>query len=268
MSYSNYYAASQLFHGSMSSIMGTQLDVLLVGDQPELLSAVWNEMETEVKRLDKLLSRFEPESEISRINNEAGHYPVSVNDEVWGILQDCKRYYAWTDGYFDITIGNFNQVLLNEADKSIFFFSETLHLDLGGMGKGYALQNMREILVRHHIKQALVNFGNSSVLAIGSHPCGDYWPVGLDNPYTRERVADLKLCDSSLSISGNMPSHPRHIINPLTGQYVEDRRMVSIIADNPVVAEVLTTTFMIVDETRIPAISDKFDIHEKHLYKL
>ncbi len=71
-------------------------------------------------------------------------------------------------------------------------------------------------------------------LPVGSHPCGDYWPVGLDNPYTKERVADLKLCDSSLSTSGNMPSHPRHIINPQTGHYVEDRRMVSVIADDPV----------------------------------
>lgn len=268
MSYSNYYAASQLFHGSMSSVMGTQLDVLLVGDEPGRLSAVWDEMETEVKRLDKLLSRFEPESEISRINKEAGHFPVSVNDEVWGILHDSKRYYESTEGYFDVTIGYFNQILLNEAEKSIFFFSESMYLDLGGLGKGYALKNMREILIRNGIGKALVNFGNSSVLAIGSHPCGDYWPVGLDNPYTKERVADLKLCDSSLSTSGNMPSHPRHIINPQTGHYVEDRRMVSVIADDPVVAEVLTTTFMIADEARIPAISDKFDIHEKHLYKL
>ena len=268
MSYSNYYAASQLFHGSMSSVMGTQLDVLLVGDEPAMLSAVWKELETEVKRLDKMLSRFDPESEISRINKEAGQFPVSVNDEVWAILQDCKRYYEGTEGYFDVTIQNFSQVLLNESDKSVFFFSESMHLDLGGLGKGYALKNMRDILVRNGIKKGLVNFGNSSVLAIGSHPCGDYWPVGLDNPYTKERISDLKLCDTSMSTSGNMPSHPRHIINPLTGQYVEDRRMVSVIADDPVVAEVLTTTLMMVDEARIEAISDKFDIHEKHLYKL
>ena len=113
-----------------------------------------------------------------------------------------------------------------------------------------------------------MNFGNSSVLAVGTHPCGAYWPVGLDNPFTKERVADLKLCDSSLSTSGNMPSHLRHIVNPHTGAFVEDKKMVSVVAKDPVVAEILTTAFMIADEERIPEIASQFDIYEKHVYKL
>lgn len=268
MSYSNYYAASRLFHGSMSSVMATQLDMLMVGEDPDLLATIWEESSAEVKRLDKMLNRFDPESEVSRINSEARYYPVQVNDELWSLLKDCKKYYEATEGYFDITVQDFSQVLLDDADKSIFFLSETLHVDLGGIGKGYALLKIREILERNGIGKALVNFGNSSVLAIGSHPCGAYWPVGLDNPYTKERVADLKLCNASLSTSGNMPSHPRHIVNPHTGLYVEERRMVSVVAPDPVVAEVLTTTFMIAEEERIETISDKFVIHEKHLYKL
>lgn len=268
MSYSNYYAASQLFHGSMSSVMGTQFDVLLIGGEPHLLAAVWNEVEAEVSRLDKMLNRFDPESDVSLINREAGHYPVSVNDELWSILQNCRSYYERTDGYFDITLRDFNQVLLSEEEKSIFFFSESLHIDLGGYGKGYALSKISSILEQNAIGQALVNFGNSSVLAMGTHPCGDYWPVGLDNPYTKERVADLKLCNRSLSTSGNMPAHPEHIVNPRTGQYVEGRRMVSVVAKDPVVAEVLTTVFMVVEDDCISAIADKFDIYEKHVYKL
>lgn len=268
MSYSNYYAASQLFHGSMSSVMGTQLDVLLVGGESDLLAAVWNEIEAEVVRLDKKLNQFDPESDVSRINREAGQFPVSVDTELWEILQDCKRYHASTAGYFDITIQNFNQVLLSEADKSIFFFSESLHIDLGGYGKGYALSKISCIIEQYNIEKALVNFGNSSVLAVGTHPCGEYWPISLDNPYTKERVADLKLCNRSLSTSGNMPSHPLHIINPCTGQYVADRRMVSVVAKDPVVAEVLTTALMVAGDDLIPGIADKFDIYEKHVYNL
>ena len=253
MSYSNYYAASGLFHGSMSSVMGTQFDILMVGSDPRLLGTVWEKVESEVQRLDKMLNRFDPESEVSFVNREAGHYPVTVGEELWEILQDCKRYNELTEGYFDITLQGFNQVLLTEEDKSIFFFSESLHIDLGGYGKGYALAKIRELLEENGIAKALINFGNSSVLAVGTHPCGEYWPVGLDNPFTKERIADLKLCDSSLSTSGNMPSHPRHIVNPHTGTFVD---------------EILTTAFMIADDERIPVIASHFDIYEKHVYKL
>ena len=242
MAYSNYYAASGLFHGSMSSVMGTQFDILMVGSDPRLLGTVWEKVESEVQRLDKMLNRFDPESEVSFVNREAGHYPVTVGEELWNILLNCKRYNELTEGYYDITLQGFDQVLLTEEDKSIFFFSESLHIDLGGYGKGYA--------------------------AVGTHPCGEYWPVGLDNPFTKERIADLKLSDSSLSISGNMPSHPRHIVNPHTGTFVEDKKMVSVVAKDPVVAEILTTAFMICGDERVPVIASQFDIYEKHVYKL
>ena len=349
MAYSNYYAASGLFHGSMSSVMGTQFDILMVGSDPRLLGTVWEKVESEVQRLDKMLNRFDPESEVSFVNREAGHYPVTVGEELWNILLNCKRYNeltegyyditlqfdilmvgsdprllgtVWekvesevqrldkmlnrfdpesevsfvnreaghypvtvgeelwnillnckrynelTEGYYDITLQGFDQVLLTEEDKSIFFFSESLHIDLGGYGKGYALAKIRELLEENGIGKALVNFGNSSVLAVGTHPCGEYWPVGLDNPFTKERIADLKLSDSSLSISGNMPSHPRHIVNPHTGTFVEDKKMVSVVAKDPVVAEILTTAFMICGDERVPVIASQFDIYEKHVYKL
>ena len=124
------------------------------------------------------------------------------------------------------------------------------------------------ILEKNGVEKALVNFGNSSVLAVGSHPLGDYWPVGVDNPFTKEHMADLKLRDTSLSVSGNMPTHPRHIVNPLTGKFVEAKKMVSVVAKDPVVAEVLTTAFMVADEERIPIIASRFDIVEKQVYKL
>ena len=244
MAYSNYYAASGLFHGSMSSVMGTQFDILMVGSDPRLLGTVWEKVESEVQRLDKMLNRFDPESEVSFVNREAGHYPVTVGEELWNILLNCKRYNELTEGYFDITLQGF------------------------GYGKGYALAKIRELLEENGIGKALVNFGNSSVLAVGTHPCGEYWPVGLDNPFTKERIADLKLSDSSLSISGNMPSHPRHIVNPHTGTFVEDKKMVSVVAKDPVVAEILTTAFMICGDERVPVIASQFDIYEKHVYKL
>lgn len=72
MAYSNYYAASGLFHGSMSSVMGTQFDILMVGSDPRLLGTVWEKVESEVQRLDKMLNRFDPEVRFHLLTGKPG----------------------------------------------------------------------------------------------------------------------------------------------------------------------------------------------------
>ncbi|MDO4755897.1 MAG: FAD:protein FMN transferase [Parabacteroides sp.] len=268
MSYSNYYTASKLFHGSMSSIMGTQLDLLMIGEDAELLTTVWDRIQKELERLAMMMNRFNPKSEISILNQTASLYPVLISKELWAILQDCKRYYELTRGCFDITLQGFDQVLFEEADHSVFFLSESLQMDLGGFGKGYALAKIETLLKEAGIGNALVNFGNSSILALGKHPCGAYWPIGLDNPFTKERLADIKLCDHALSISGNAPSHTHHIVDPRTGMFVEGRKIVSVVAKDPIIAEVLTTALMVVKEEDVFEIASHFDIYEKQVYTL
>ncbi len=268
MSYFNYYAASQLFHGSALSMMGTRLDVLMLGADTVRLQSVWEKIVREVARMDKMMNKFDPSSEVSRVNRFAGQYPVEVSAELWHILNDCAFYYGQTDGLFDVTLRNFKQVLLSEADRTVFFFSESLQVDLGGYGKGYALLKIQDLLNENGIRQALVNFGNSSVLALGSHPYGEYWPVCIENPYTGRLLADFTLCDQALSVSGNMPSHPRHIVNPHTGVFVEEAELVAVVAKDPLVAEVLTTTFMVADTEQMASIAGKFEMYEKKRYKL
>lgn len=268
MLYTNYYISSCLFHGSFSYIMGTQLDVLLVEPDKSMAEETWQEIVNEVKRLEKMLSRFDAASEVSYINRNAALAPISVSEELWEILQDCRQYFNFTAGYFDITLAGFNQVALREEDKSVTFTSPALYIDLGGYGKGYALLKIQQIINRRGIKKAFVNFGNSSVLGVGTHPHGSYWPVGIENPFTKQLVATVQLCNNSLSTSGNTPMHLQHIKNPFTGKYVEGRKMVSIVAPNPVDAEVLTTALMIAEDKEVSELMKHFDINEKHIYIL
>ena len=125
------------------------------------------------------------------------------------------------------------------------------------------------LIWREGLERALVNFGNSSVLAVGSHPLGESWKIGIDNPYlSGKQIGQVEIRDTSLSTSGNMPSHPRHILNPFTGEFVTERKMVSVVADDPVDAEVLTTVLMIAGPDKVPGIVSKFNIKEKHIYLL
>jgi len=262
--YSNYYEKSTLFHGSLIIVMGTRLDALLIGQPENQSQLIWTEIEKEVKRLDAILNKFDENSELAVINRQALHSPVTVSNELWTILLDCKRYHRLTLGYFDISLHDFSEVKLNEANHSVCFINQELQLDLSGYAKGYALEKIRFILIAHEITQAFINFGNSSVLALGSHPHGENWLVGITDPYSNKTVGTMELKDNAMSTSGNMPNHQQHIINPLTGIYSNAKKIVSLTCKNAIDAEVLTTALMVADEEKTEAILSNFEI-DKHL---
>ena len=258
MPYSNYYKNSNLFHGSMSNIMGTRLDVVMLGDEA-LLSEVWKRIVAETERLHRMLNRFDAASDISHINREAANYPVKLNDELWQIMTDVKKYHQQTSGYFDVSMIDFNRVIMDDDCKTLIFTEKDIILDFGGYAKGYALQQIQEILLKSGIMQALVNFGNSSVLAVGSHPHGQYWGIDVENPFlSGQKLQTCKLYNQSLSVSGNTANHTQHIINPRSRQYSDERKLVSAISTNAVEAEVLSTALMVADENTIISIKNLF----------
>jgi len=228
--------------------MGTRLDILLLGQDQSKSEQVWKEIEIEVKRLDKMLNKFDPKSNLACMNRDAVHGYATINDELWSILMDCLRYHKLTLGYFDISLQDFDKVTFTEENQSVRFLQKDMELDLSGYAKGYALEKIRGILVSNGITQAFVNLGNSSVLALGSHPHGENWLIGITDPFSNKTVGTMKLKDSTMSTSGNTPKHLGHIINPHTGIYCNNRKMVSIATQNAIEAEVLSTALMAADE--------------------
>ena len=233
----------------MLNIMGTRLDVLMTGNE-SLLTDVWNRIAAETGRLHRMLNRFDPESEISCINHKATTNPVELSDELWNMLADIKKYHRDTLGYFDITLRDFNGVILDESRRTVAFVEKNIYLDLGGYAKGYALEKMREIMSAAGVMQALVNFGNSSILALGAHPYGDCWGVTVDNPFMPgQQLKTYELRNQSLSVSGNTPQRMKHIINPHSGKYISEKKIVSVVSTNAVEAEVLSTAIMVADQS-------------------
>ena len=228
--------------------MGTRLDVVMIGEEL-LLFEVWKKLIAETERLHHKLNRFDPASEISHINREAVLRPVELNEELWHIMINLKKYHHNTLGFFDATLGNFDKVILDKTHKTVEFAEKNISLDLGGYAKGYALEQIREILFQSGVTQALVNFGNSSVLAVGSHPHGEYWGIGVEDPFKPGRqLKTYELCNRSLSTSGNTLQHTGHIFNPRLRKYTTENKLVSAVSSKAVDAEVLSTALMVADE--------------------
>lgn len=252
-----------MFHGSLTQVMGTQLDVLFLSDDESQAHNIWNNITQEVLRLHQMLNRFSPESELSIINKEALYHQIEVSPSLFTILTDCLRYSEITLGYFDITLLDYSTIILGPTTSTIQFTNPETQLDLGGYAKGYALEVIRNLLINNEIENAFINFGNSSVLALGTHPHGDYWPVGVINPYNPEHVIrTFQLKNESLSSSGNSLQKEKHIINPFNRQYNTEKKIVSIVASNALDAEVLTTALYVCPRESVKSIIANFNIKE------
>lgn len=257
--YYNYYTSSSLFHGSLLSIMGTRLDLVMIVESLVTGVRIWDKLVDKLENLDHILNRFSNDSEISKLNATASITPVPVSDELWDIICDCKEYYRMTQGLFDVTLRNFEMVEFDKEKKTIFFKNNQISFDFGGFAKGYAIEKLKEIILNAKISQAFINFGNSSVCCIGTHPYGDSWNVSIENPYNPEHIlGTIYLKDSSLSVSGNTPDYNKHIVRPGTDKFVEDKKIVCVSTINAAVAEVLSTTLLLSTEKEKIIIKNRF----------
>lgn len=279
------------YHNSFYA-MGTRCHLVLPKMKQQLANQIFHVVKQEVHRVETCLSRFIPYSEISMINNKAQEEPLTVSQEIFEILKTCHKYSTLTAGAFDITLRPLFQYwkenghktesdsrrmdLLNQLgmkyltlydeDSSILLRNNTVELDLGGFGKGYALAMAEKLLQDFSVVHAFISFGESSILTLGSHPAGDHWKIGLNN-YSNpgQSVYQFTLNKGSVSTSSNfyvddhgMLHNHRHVINPFTGYPVEDLVTVSVRAESPIIAEILSTAGLVLTDEAIDKIKPDF----------
>jgi thiamine biosynthesis lipoprotein len=132
-------------------------------------------------------------------------------------------------------------ITLNKESQSITLNNSGTTLDFGAVGKGIAVEQALELLKSNGINHALINFGDSSVYGLGSHPHGDCWPVTVT---TGAHTQTFSLKNNALSSSGLHTVDDKlipHIINPETGKLVSENEKIVVISPSPVVAEILST---------------------------
>ncbi|MGH9768309.1 MAG: FAD:protein FMN transferase [Blastocatellia bacterium] len=167
--------------------MGTRFEALLVGNDQEHMDAVAVAVIEEIIRLDGVLSRFDPRSEIARMNREAVHAPVRVDREVFALLERCEQARRSTDGFFDVTAsphppGESPALRLDVEICAVQFTGPSAAIDLGGVGKGYALDRGREIMLRFGATCGVLHGGQMDVVNwfLGAHPKRVFASSGID----------------------------------------------------------------------------------------
>ncbi|MGE0103791.1 MAG: FAD:protein FMN transferase [Blastocatellales bacterium] len=223
--------------------MGTGFEVLLQGDDAQHLEAVAAAICEEFERLDRALSRFDPSSEISRINREAGMKPVRVDREIFALLDSCLNARKITDGWFDVTAtsggGGFT---LDPESHTVTLAGPETSIDPGAIGKGYALDRGAEIMKMYGIESGLLHGGTSSVLAIGE------WPVDIRHPNSIEADPVACIALSGRAMSCSAVRHPGYLesdlIDPHTGIALTGDAACVVLADRAVDAEFLSTALL------------------------
>ncbi|MBD5214725.1 MAG: FAD:protein FMN transferase [Bacteroidales bacterium] len=260
-----YHAESRMHHTSAVNIMGTRLDIVIIGHDEATASSISTDCLNATLALETIISRYNPKSETSGINSAEPLSMISISDRYRSLLDlsadMCRRTY----GRFDITLGQGSQFAYSDSGD-LLIPRQGLKIDMGGIGKGIAVDEMTRIMRQAGTERAFVSFGGSSIAAIGTHPAGDAWRVSIADPFSGHTLRCIDLADTSISTSGNSSALRGHIIDPSTGYAVTGRRLSAVVVDSATEAEALSTAWLVADSAMRAAITDNFDIKEEYVF--
>lgn len=230
------------------SAMHTRVDILLYGGCEEKQLNIVRLIYEELHRLEQL-ANFYNDSELFQVNRKAFRGPVKISQELFDMISFCLLAHERTLGYFDIAVHSdgyctetIHSINLSSKDQAISFGIPGVKINLSGYLKGYAIEKIRGLLNKVGQRNALVNMGNSSVLAMGNHPYGEGWKVAFGNSVDLCNAEnDIWLFNECLTTSGNDSEGRKHIIDPFTGQLIKGNRLVAVITDNGEEGEILST---------------------------
>ncbi len=252
--------------------MATTFEVIVIYEDDLYAQQAAQAAFDEVDRLEGELSRFTENSDIARINNLTANQPLQLGLEAFECLKLSCRIYAETNGAFDITIGSLlacwrnddgtlrtpsqeelelarqrtgtHFIKLDEDEHTVELLADGVQVDLGGIGKGYAVDRVAELLRQWSIDVALVSGGYSSVLALDAPAGTKGWPLTLSNPCNRKQILARPYLQGR-ALSGSGIQKGQHIIDPRTIRAVKDKCAAWSSASNAATADALSTALMV-----------------------
>jgi thiamine biosynthesis lipoprotein len=263
-------------------LMGTQVDLLAQHESVQTCKLAFSHAFREIERIENLLSAQRPASEISKINQNAGHAPVKVSYETLALIQRAIEYSKKFDGYFDISIGpiaelwgfsgneeivvperdriaailplvGYTKIAVAEKDTTVALTREGMKLDLGGIAKGYAIDRAAMVLKQKGVKNFLINAGGD-IYVSGHKSDNQKWLVGIQHPGDRQALmASFELSNFAVATSGDYErfvevegKRYHHILDPRTGYPALLCQSVSVLAPTAEEADAWATYLFII----------------------
>lgn len=239
--------------------------------------------------IEQMASTTIDSSDISKINQAAGKEYVQVHPEIIKMLETAVKYSNLSNGVFDITVGplvnlwgigtdnervpaddeiksklplvGYKNISIDDENNSVKLLTEGMAIDLGGIAKGFAADEVLKIYRKYNIKGGIISLGGSSIYTVGQKPDGAPWNVGIKHPRKdddKDYVGVISLSEQALSTSGDYERYfikdgkrYHHILDPATG-YPADNGVISVtivvdsnIPDCNMIADILTKTVFV-----------------------
>jgi thiamine biosynthesis lipoprotein len=263
-------------------IMGTVFEIAAYSGSSEQASLAIEKAFQEIVRLDDLMSNYKPESALSHLNRSAHFHTETVPPDLYSVIQQAVQFSKLSQGKFDITVAplvnlwkaalsgdsipspaqqqqaqacvGYEKIALTPPDE-IIFQSTCLQLDLGAIGKGYAVDRAVAILQSLGIHNAFINAGGSTIFAMGSPPGQTSWLVHLRDP-SHKFGPYVRLSNESVSTSEQSAASllgldsAGHVVDPTTGRPLKTEFAVSVVARTATLSDGLSTTLLLLGPTQ------------------
>lgn len=280
ISMSTLFASAQQKFDRKLKLMGSSFTITVVSEDAETAASYIDTAISEIKRIEKLISSWDENSETSRINKNAGIKPVKVSDELFSLVERCKTISGITAGAFDISFASidhiwefdgsmktmpdssavaesvskidYRKIILNKEKQTIFLKEEGMRIGFGAIGKGYAADKAKARLIKAGVKAGIIN-ASGDLTTWGKQPSGKPWTIGITNPLNKHRVfswfpVDKRAVVSSgdyerfVEFNGKKYSH---IIDPRSGYPAHGLVSVTVFAPKAELADALATSIFV-----------------------
>ena len=274
-----------------AAIMGTTIRVEVWHENADIRQQGIDSVLEEMERVNRLMSPYIEQSQLSKINQFAHEGPVEIDRDLFEVIKRSLEISELSNGAFDITYASvghlfnyrkeikpnedeikqaktfidYKNVVLDEEQSTVSFLKQGVKIDLGGIAKGFAVDRSIQRLRELGIKHALVSAGGDTRL-LGDRR-GRAWLVGIRDPENKEEViVMLPLQDEALSTSGDYERFfvedgvkYHHIIHPSTGKSASEVRSVSILANDSMTSDALSTSIFVMGAKNGLELLDRLD---------
>ncbi len=261
-------------------LMGSRFDITVVAATEELGYINIEEAAAEITRIERMISSWDSESETSLINKNAGIRPVKVSFELFKLIERAKQISEITDGAFDISYASmdmiwkfdgsmkyipteaeirnsvakvgYKKIILDPNEQTVFLRQKGMKISFGAIGKGYAADKAKELLVSKQVVAGIINAAGD-LTTWGTKASGEKWLIGIANPLSKDKIFSwLPIVESSVATSGNYEKYVMikgkkytHIIDPRTGWPSSGINSVSIFSKSAELCDALATAVFI-----------------------